>query len=262
MGHAADPALILRDLRRARHRRHREDVDWVETLYRVYVTFLIGATVVWLSASKVTDKAAQPGGLADIQAHGAAPLGVLAAFLVALGIRSGSRGGPLSLEAADVRVVLLSPVRRRLALRAPALHQLRSAAFAGLCVGIVAGNLAGNRLPGRFIGWVVAGAAFGLLTAVLAVGAALMACGIRLNRPAGTALGAALLGGSAADVAAGSVTSPLTLLGRMALAPLPGEVSGGSVVASVVGGVGLTAAVLVVAAPVGPHLAGGRRASG
>jgi hypothetical protein len=137
VGHAANPALALRDLRRARHRRHREDVDWVETLYRVYVTVLTGAAVVWLSASKVTDDPARAGGLADIREHGAAALGLLVAFLVALGLRSGSRGGPLSLEAADVRVVLLAPIRRRLALRAPALRQLRSAAFAGLCVGVV-----------------------------------------------------------------------------------------------------------------------------
>jgi hypothetical protein len=248
VGHAANPALTLRDLRRARHLRHRQDVDWVETLYRVYVTVLTGAAVVWLSASKVTDKAAEPGGLVDIREHGAAALGLLVAFLVALGLRSGSRGGPLSLEAADVRVVLLAPIRRRLALRAPALRQVRSAAFAGLCVGVVAGNLAGNRLPGRFAGWVVAGAGFGLLAAVLSVGAALVAGGIRLSRPAGTALGAALLGWSAADVAAGSASSPLTFVGRIALAPLPGEVSGGPVAVSVAVGVVLTAAMLAVAA--------------
>src|SRR5206468_9961658 len=139
VGDAANPALALRDLRRARHHRHQEDVDWVETLYRVYVTVLSGATVIWLSASRVSDSAAGGGGLANIRDHGAAVLGLAVAFLVALGLRSGSRGGPLSLEAADVRVVLLAPVRRRLALRAPALRQLRSSAFSGLCVGAVVG---------------------------------------------------------------------------------------------------------------------------
>jgi hypothetical protein len=245
---AANPALTLRDLRRARHQRHREDVDWVETLYRVYVTVLSGATVVWLSVSKVTDDAARPGGLADIREHGAAVLGLAVAFLVALGLRSGSRGGPLSLEAAEVRVVLLAPIRRRLALRAPALRQVRSLAFSGLCVGAVAGNLAGNRLPGRFVGWVVSGAGFGLLAALLAVGAALVACGVHLNRPAGSALGLVVLGWSAADVAAGTATSPLTQVGRIALAPLPGDVSGGSAPVAVLVGVVVTAAVLAAAA--------------
>ena len=248
MGEAANPALALRDLRRARHRRHREDVDWIDTLYRVYVTVLSGAAVVWLSASRLTDEAARPGGLADVREHGAALLGLGVAFLVALGLRSGSRGGPLSLEAADVRVVLLAPIRRRLALRAPALRQVRSAAFAGLCVGAVAGNLAGQRLPGRFAGWVVADAALGLLTGLLAVGTALVACGVRLTRPAGTALGVALLGWSAGDVATGVATSPFTFIGRVGLAPLPGDVTGGPAGAAMAVAVGLTAAVLAVAA--------------
>jgi hypothetical protein len=248
VGHAADPALILRDLRRARHQRHRQDFDWVETLYRVYVTVLSGAAIVWLSAARVTDKAAQGGGLADIREHGAAVLGLAVAFLVALGVRSGSRGGPISLEAADVRVVLLAPIERHLALRAPALHQVRSAAFGGLCVGAVAGNLAGHRLPGRFAGWVAACAAFGLVAGVLSVGAALVACGLRLNRPVASALGVGLLAWSAADVASGGTSSPLTLVGRIALAALPGDVAGGSAAAAVAVGVVLTVAVLAVAA--------------
>ena len=248
MAQVANPALVLQDLRRARHKRHREDVDWVETLYRVYITTLTGAALVWVSVSKVSDKAAQGGGLGDIRDHGAAVLGLVVAFLVALGLRSGSRGGPLSLEAAEVRVVLLAPIRRDLALRAPALRQVRSAAFSGLCVGAVAGNLAGSRLPGRFAAWVAAGAGFGLLAAELAVGAALLACGLRLSRPIGSALALAVLGWSAADVVTGSTTSPLTLLGRIGLGPLPGDVSGGSVAAAVAVGVVLTAAVLGAAA--------------
>ncbi|MGH7536135.1 MAG: hypothetical protein ACREMG_11225, partial [Gemmatimonadales bacterium] len=79
---AANPALALRDLRKARHHRHREDFDWVETLYRVYVTVLSGAAVIWLSASKVSDEAAAGRGLGDIRDYGAAVLGLGVAFLV------------------------------------------------------------------------------------------------------------------------------------------------------------------------------------
>ena len=244
MGEAANPALALRDLRRARHHRHRDEVDWVETLYRVYVTVLSGAAVIWLSVSKVTDASARQGGLAHIRDHGAAVLGLVAAFLVALGLRSGSRGGPLSLEAADVRVVLLAPIRRRLALRAPALHQVRSAAFVGICVGAVVGNLAGHRLPGTFAGWVAADAGFGLLVALLSVGAALLACGLRLIRPAAGAIGVAVLAWSAVDVATDAATSPLTRVGRIGLGPLPGDVSGGPLALAIVVGVGLVVAIL------------------
>jgi hypothetical protein len=246
VGEAASPALALRDLRRARHHRHRDDVDWVETLYRVYMTVLSGAAVIWLSVSKVSDASADTGGLADIRDHGAAVLGLAVAFLVALGLRSGSRGGPLSLEAADVRIVLLAPIRRRLALWAPALRQVRSAAFAGLCVGAVVGNLAGHRLPGAFFGWVAGDAAFGLVAALLSVGAALLACGLRLSRPAAGALGIAVLAWSAADVAAGAATSPLTRIGRIGLGPLPGDVTGGPLAVAI--GLGIVLAVAVLAA--------------
>ena len=248
MGEGAGPALALRDLRRARHHRHRDDVDWVETLYRVYVTVLSSVAVIWLSVSKVADASARKGGLADIRAHGAAVLGLAVAYLVALGLRSGSRGGPLSLEAADVRVVLLAPISRRLALRAPALRQVRSVAFGGLCVGAVVGNLAGHRLPGAFAGWVVGDAALGLLAALLAVGAALLACGLRLVRPGATALGVALLTWSALDVAAGTATSPLTRLGRIGLGPLPGAVDGGPLAVAITVAVALVVVVLAVAA--------------
>jgi hypothetical protein len=165
-------------------------------------------------------------------------------------LRSGSRGGPLSLEAADVRVVLLAPIRRRLALRSPALHQVRSAAFGGLCLGAVVGNLAGHRLPGGFAGWVAGDAAFGLLAAALYVGAALLACGLRLTRPAATAAGVAVLAWSAADVAAGVATSPLTRVGRIGLGPLPSGVGGGSVAGgplAVAIAVGVVLAVAVLA---------------
>ena len=248
MGEAASPALALRDLRRARHHRHRDDVDWVETLYRVYVTVLSAVAVIWLSVSKVTDSSAKGGGLAHIRDHGAAGLGLVVAYLVALGLRSGSRGGPLSLEAADVRVVLLAPISRRVALRAPALRQVRSAAFSGLCVGAVVGNLAGHRLPGTFAGWVVADAGFGLLAGVLAVGAAVLACGLRLRRPAATGLGVAVLAWSAADLGAGAATSPLTRVGRIGLGPLTGAVAGGPIGVAVAAGVVLAVAVLILAA--------------
>ena len=248
MGDAASPALALRDLRRARHHRHRDDVDWVETLYRVYVTVLSAVAVIWLSVSKVTDSSAKGGGLAHIRDHGAAVLGLVVAYLVALGLRSGSRGGPLSLEAADVRVVLLAPISRRVALRAPALRQVRSAAFGGLCVGAVVGNLAGHRLPGEFAGWVSGDAGFGLLAAVLAVGAALLACGLRLTRPAASAIGVAVLAWSSIDVAAGTATSPLTGVGRIGLGPLTGDVDGGPLAVAIVIGVALAVVVLTVAA--------------
>src|SRR5439155_27092469 len=114
--------------------------------------------------------------------------------------------------------------------------------------GAVVGDLAGDRLPGGFAGWVAGDAAFGLLAAALAVGAALLACGLRLTRPAASAIGVAVLAWSAADVAAGTATSPLTRVGRIGLGPLTGNVDGGLLAVAIVIGVALAVVVLAVAA--------------
>jgi hypothetical protein len=75
----------------------------------------------------------------------------------------------------------------------------------------------------------------------------LLACGVRLNRPAATAMGLGVLAWSGADVATGAATSPFTRVGRVGLAALPGDVSGGSAAAAIAVGVALTVAVLALA---------------
>ena len=65
------------------------------------------------------------------------------------------RGGPLAIEDADVRHVLLSPVDRRRALMRPAFQRARSSAFARRARRGIAGQLAGRRLPGSDASWVV-----------------------------------------------------------------------------------------------------------
>ena len=56
---------------------------------------------------------------------------LVAVAAVALGLRSGSDGGPISLEAADARHLLLAPVPRREVLLRPVGQRLRAVAFAG-----------------------------------------------------------------------------------------------------------------------------------
>ncbi len=142
---ANDP---LGDLRRARRKNRMAELDWFEAAYRVYlVAFAFGGSALWLSGfvkdSKVADST-----VAEIFRNGPAVLGMFAVIAFAAGIRSGSRGGPLAIEDADVRHVLLSPVDRRSALLRPASQRARSAAFSGLIVGALAGELAGRRMPG------------------------------------------------------------------------------------------------------------------
>src|SRR4051812_14652548 len=105
---AADAHSVLVDLRRARRRRRTSDVDVFEALYRSYLTaVLVGLAILMLSGltgdTRLTESA-----LDHVRRDGAAAVGLACAFVVAVGLRSGGRGGPLVIEAADVRHVLLS----------------------------------------------------------------------------------------------------------------------------------------------------------
>ena len=90
--------------------------------------------------------------------HGPAVLGAGAALAIALGLRSGSDGGPIAIEPPDVRHLLLAPVPRREVLTRPVVQRLRSMAFGGALVGAIAGQLAARRLPGSGEAWAASAA--------------------------------------------------------------------------------------------------------
>lgn len=210
----------VRALRSARRRRYREALDWVDALYRAYVLGLVAIVATLLLSGALGDKRATPAALRSVVAHEPALAGCLVAALIAAALRSGSRGGPLALEAPDVHHLLLAPIDRGLALRAIAWRQLRSRMFIGVVAGALVGNLAFRRLPGAPAGWLAAVAALGIVAAAASYGAALLASGRRLAPRLCTALGALLLAWSAADVVLGARTSPATLMARIALLPI------------------------------------------
>src|SRR4051812_41088967 len=133
--------------------------------------------------------------------------------LVLGSLRSGARGGPLVIEAADVQYLLLAPVDRGFALRGVVLRQLRTRAFFAVVIGAVVGNLAFRRLPGEPAPWVAALAGFGVVAAALSHSAAVVASGRKLGGTAATAIGALLVVWSAIDVLAQVQTSPATWAG-------------------------------------------------
>ena len=97
----------LRDLRRVRRRRYLDPQIWIDTLYRVYLIAIFGAVAVALISGALGDAQADRDAVREITDSGPALLGMLAALGVAGGLRSGARGGPLAIEAADVLHVLL-----------------------------------------------------------------------------------------------------------------------------------------------------------
>lgn len=194
--------------------------DPFEALYQAYLVAIVVVVAVLLLSGLAGDAAVRGADLERVARHGPAVVGAVAALAVAVGLRSGGRGGPLALEAADVHHLLLAPIDRRLALRGPTWQQLRFGVFVGGGAGAVLGLVAERRLPGTAAAWVACGALVGALATAAALGAAMAASGRRIPSWAASLAGLAALAWSGADLYFATMTSPFTLLGRVATWPL------------------------------------------
>jgi hypothetical protein len=210
----------MKAMRAARRRRYVARADVMEVLYRVYLGGLAAIFILAFLAGALHEVPADPGSIESIRSHAPAVIGLVVALLVLAGLRSGARGGPLAIEAAEVRYTLLAPVSRRTALRPAALAQLRIAVFAGAIFGAVVGNFVFRRFPGSAVEWIGSLAAFGAVVPIAVLGSALVACGRRLHIGVASAIGLVLVAWSALDLALGWNSSPATMLGDLATLPL------------------------------------------
>jgi hypothetical protein len=215
---AAEAALA--DFRRTRRRHYVEGLDVMEVLYRVYVAAIFAAIGLGVLAGAINEAPASASALAEIRAHAPAIIGIAIALAVLAGLRSGSHGGPLAIEPAEVQYTLLAPLDHGRALRPAALAQLRIVAICGGVLGAVVGNFVFRRFPGSPVEWIAGLALFGALVPVAVLGGALLGSGRRLRPPVAGAIGVALVAWSVADLALGTTTSPATMLGELATLPL------------------------------------------
>lgn len=187
-------------MRRARRRRRLGDQEWFEVAYKVYLAALVGGvTIAWLS-DLVEDDPVTPAQLADVITRGPAVLGLFAVFAVALGFRSGSDGGPVSLEAGDARFLMAAPVPRREVLLLPVVQRMRSLAFSGALIGGIGGQLAARRLPGSTAAWAASGAMAGALVGLAFVATATVVHAARVPRWAATTVAMAIVAWQSAAV--------------------------------------------------------------
>ena len=207
---------VLYDLRRRRKRHRLGDLEWFDAAYRVYLVALFGGgTVLWISSS-ISDADVSDQAIADLARNGPALLGIITALTFMAALRSGAQGGPLALEAPDVAYVMLSPVDRTRALLRPVSQRARSAASLAAVLGAIAGQLAGRRLPGTPIAWAASGALFGISTALLWAGTALIAHAIRLPLWIATTVGLSLVAWQSAALA-WHVPGPANTAGSLAM---------------------------------------------
>lgn len=209
-------AGALHDLRRARRQNRIQNIHWIDAVYRVYVTALVGVIAVIFAAGKLPDEKLSQASLDKLVAEGPAAVGLVIAVAVAFGLRSGGRGGPLTLEAPVVQHELLAPVPREKVVRGPAVKQLRFMMFSGTVVGALAGVLLGRQLPGNILAPIAYCAATGALIAALAVGAAMIAAGRRINWWVANGIALVVIAWSVADILGKVKTSPLTWLAGLA----------------------------------------------
>lgn len=212
----------LRDLRRTRQQRRLGDAEWFDIAYRVYLFALVGLVAVVIASDAIDGIIGDDVSTTELLARGPATLGLAAAAAVALGVRSGADGGPISVEVADIRHVLLSPISRRAALGRPIVQRFRASMFALALSCAIVGQFVARELEGSRPAWAAAGALFGALIAALFVAAALLAHELRLPRWAASAIGGALVGWQAAaswSVWDGdeAVPGPANLVGSLAL---------------------------------------------
>ncbi len=226
----AEPAVVpdqrtskatLNQLRKTRQRRRLGDTDWYDIAYRVYLFALVGLTlVVWVSDA--VDGAIGDGiDTADLLERGPSIIGLLVVAAFALGVRSGADGGPIAIEVADIRHVLLSPISRRSVMLRPVAQRLRAAAFALGLGGAVLGQLIATEVEGSRTAWAAACGAFGAIVGVTFVATAVIAHTLRVPRWLATALATAALAWQAA-VAWGIWNGETTGLARVA----PGNLAG------------------------------------
>ncbi|TEX46723.1 MAG: hypothetical protein B7C54_05885 [Acidimicrobiales bacterium mtb01] len=210
------PFRALVELRRTRQRRRLAEVEWFEALYRVYLAaFIYGGGMLFVS-DLVAGEPASTNFVADVERFGPGWLGLAAVLAITFGLRSGSRGGPLALEEADVRHALLAPIDRARALRRPAVQRLRTIVFAATAIGAFAGQLAGRRFPGSEIAWAGGGALWGLGVGALFVATAFVAHAVRLRQSISTVIGFGLVAWQAATASTQAI-GPADSLGGLAL---------------------------------------------
>ena len=183
----------LAELRRTRQRRRLGDTDWYDIAYRVYLFALVGlALVVWVS--EAVDGVIGDGiDTAELLVRGPAIIGLLVVAAFALGLRSGADGGPVAIEVADIRHVLLAPISRRSVMLRPIGQRLRAAAFALGLGGAVLGQLIATEVEGSRTAWAAACGAYGAIVGATFVSTAVIAHSLRIPRWLATVLATAAL---------------------------------------------------------------------
>ncbi len=189
-------AQALRAMRFERRKNRIADLEWFEALYRVYIAAFLGGGAILFLSGLATDTALTARELNNVITNTPHVVGLITAIIVFLGLRSGANGGPIAVEEAEVRHVLMAPVPHSAVLRHPAIQRLRTFAFAGAVAGGTANQLLSRRVETSdtpLVIWALWGAIAGALMGMLFVISALLVHTLHIPRQAVTAIATVLL---------------------------------------------------------------------
>ena len=189
----ADAKATLSELRRTRQRRRLGETDWYDIAYRVYLFALVGLVVVVWVSDAVDGAIGDSVDTQDLLTRGPAIIGLMVVVAFALGLRSGADGGPISIEVADIRHVLLAPISQRSVMLRPIGQRLRSAAFALGLAGAVLGQLIATEVEGSRTAWAAACGVFGAIVGSTFVATAVSSHALRVPRWAATLVATTLV---------------------------------------------------------------------
>ena len=179
---ASENLVALRDLRRTRQRRRLGDTEWFDVAYRVYLFGLAGLTVVIWASDAIDGFIGPDVTTDDLIGRGPSILGIAAAVAFGLGLRSGADGGPVSIEVADIRHVLLAPIDTRRVMLRPLGQRFRAVMFALALAAATLGQFVAREVQGSRAAWAAAGALFGTLVGAVFVASAVLAHAVRMPR--------------------------------------------------------------------------------
>jgi hypothetical protein len=190
----------LRELRRSRTQHRLGDTEWYDVAYRVYLFALVGLTVVVVVSDAIRGLIPDDVETGELLARGPATLGLVVVTACAIGLRSGADGGPISIEVADVRHLLLAPIPRRMVMTKPVTQRLRAVVFALALGAAVIGQLVARELVGSRAAWAASGALFGAIVGAMFVSMAMFAHVLSMARWLASLIGAVLIAWQAAAV--------------------------------------------------------------
>lgn len=207
----------VRDLEGVRRDNRRRRIDIWEAVYQAYLVGFSLFAVMALGSALLPSQEVSSGTIAWLEQRGGAAIGIVVAVAILLGLRSGSHGGPLAFDAPTVQYILQSPVDRPFVTRRTAVTQVRTMSLWGALIGVGTGLSVSASLPGSVLTHAVGFGLIGVVTGAGMTGAALVASGRRISTVVASLAGTALVLWSVADLVAGSVTAPQTMLGALGL---------------------------------------------